>query len=754
MMMSHRSRTAPSEETAVTVDDAEAPAARDLPAFPRAAARAFGSGEEGKMDALAANRAASASQATTSLTRRACRRHLHRQPSSRRRSARLGAAAADAASGANDVTLADLEHVARAVELAGESDGLTQPHPKSGCVLVAADGGVVAETFQLGQGGARAEVLAADAANGGAAGGCAYLNLEPVHGNDAGEDAGVNALHRAGVTRVVIGIAHPIPGTRHAAVDALRARGVHVVVLGDDDLDEREEEAKQRGEASGASREGEMLRAATREVVAAARARNRALLYRVATGRPFSVLKYAMTVDGKIATTSGHSSWVTGPTARGAVWAERARSDAVVVGGSTVRRDNPNLTTRRKDGHLPARVVLSRTMDLPGVEEENYGLGTYDTQDDGDDGEMAAARAEKRRKPRTNLWDTSEAPTIVMTRTGARPEFQAQLRELGVEVIEFDDLTPSAVAEYCGKRGYLQLFWECGGGLAAPALNDGVIHHVMAFIAPKIIGSSGGPAPSPVGETGLDLMTDAMTLRGLALSTHGRDVLLSGYLPAVNTSGRLKRDCDGDGDGDGDGFAGAGAKEEADPWTEDPIAVVERAASAMRASDAKEVRFYKSWDRYGALSNFSPHSIVAPKSWRGVDAVDGDDEDVEWPTVEHFYQAQKFSGVDAPAARDAMERIRAAASPEEAARIGRTSQKHCPELIRADWAAQKEGVMRAALRAKLSGHDAPRALLVGTKGKDVLEDSPHDAIWGVGRDGGGGNLLGKMLVELRDELTR
>ncbi|EEH58146.1 uncharacterized protein MICPUCDRAFT_15833 [Micromonas pusilla CCMP1545] len=628
------------------------------------------------MDALAANRAASASQATTSLTRRACRRHLHRQPSSRRRSARLGAAAADAASGANDVTLADLEHVARAVELAGESDGLTQPHPKSGCVLVAADGGVVAETFQLGQGGARAEVLAADAANGGAAGGCAYLNLEPVHGNDAGEDAGVNALHRAGVTRVVIGIAHPIPGTRHAAVDALRARGVHVVVLGDDDLDEREEEAKQRGEA----------------------ARNRALLYRVATGRPFSVLKYAMTVDGKIATTSGHSSWVTGPTARGAVWAERARSDAVVVGGSTVRRDNPNLTTRRKDGHLPARVVLSRTMDLPG--------------------------------PRTNLWDTSEAPTIVMTRTGARPEFQAQLRELGVEVIEFDDLTPSAVAEYCGKRGYLQLFWECGGGLAAPALNDGVIHHVMAFIAPKIIGSSGGPAPSPVGETGLDLMTDAMTLRGLALSTHGRDVLLSGYLPAVNTS------------------------EEADPWTEDPIAVVERAASAMRASDAKEVRFYKSWDRYGALSNFSPHSIVAPKSWRGVDAVDGDDEDVEWPTVEHFYQAQKFSGVDAPAARDAMERIRAAASPEEAARIGRTSQKHCPELIRADWAAQKEGVMRAALRAKLSRHDAPRALLVGTKGKDVLEDSPHDAIWGVGRDGGGGNLLGKMLMELRDELTR
>ena len=126
---------------------------------------------------------------------------------------------------------------------------------------------------------------------------------------------------------------------------------------------------------------------------------------------------------------------------------------------------------------------------------------------------------------------------------------------------------------------------------------------------------------------------------------------------------------------------------------------------------------------------------------------------VEWPTVEHFYQAQKFSGVDDVAATEAMEAIRAASSPEEAARIGRTLQRTRPSLIRRDWDACKEGVMRAALCAKLTRHAAPRNLLMGSRdaGQTVLEDSPTDAVWGVGRDGSGKNLLGRLLMELRDD---
>ena len=119
------------------------------------------------------------------------------------------------------------------------------------------------------------------------------------------------------------------------------------------------------------------------------------------------------------------------------------------------------------------------------------------------------------------------------------------------------------------------------------------------------------------------------------------------------------------------------------------------------------VRFYKSWDRNGALSNFSPHPVRMPRTWG-----EGG-EKASWPTVEHFYQAQKFSGVDNPVAKDGMERIRAAGAPEDAARIGRTLQRTRPELIRPDWDEVKMEVMRAAIRAKVDAHPAA-AIAVGS----------------------------------------
>lgn len=243
----------------------------------------------------------------------------------------------------------------------------------------------------------------------------------------------------------------------------------------------------------------------------------------------------------------------------------------------------------------------------------------------------------------------------------------------------------------------------------------------------------------------MERMTDALALRGLGIRKHGRDVLITGYLPPKSSTGALA-ETEGGGTNDGD------------PWTEDPLEIVE--AAAERAAEQRReraqtgaMRFYKSWDVNGALSNFSPHPIDAPLVWGGME----DDTDVkvktaEWPTVEHFYQAQKFGGVDDPDATSAMEAIRAASSPEEAARIGRTLQRTNPRLIRPDWDECKEAVMRDALRAKLTRHAAPRNLLLGSRaaGQCVLEDSPTDAVWGVGRDGSGGNLLGRLLMELRD----
>ena len=92
-----------------------------------------------------------------------------------------------------------------------------------------------------------------------------------------------------------------------------------------------------------------------------------ALLHRAALQRPFGIFKYAMTMDGKIATNMGHSAWVSCSLSRQQVFETRARSDAVIVGGQTVRLDNPRLTTRREGGHMPMRIVMSRTLDLQEV---------------------------------------------------------------------------------------------------------------------------------------------------------------------------------------------------------------------------------------------------------------------------------------------------------------------------------------------------------------------------------------------------
>ena len=320
--------------------------------------------------------------------------------------------------------------------------GLTQPHPNAACVLVDPHGSLVAQALQWAQGTESPEVQAAAAAGRAAMGATAYLNLET--GDCHGECAGVRALMGAGVRRVVVGLRHPLPHLRGVAIAELRAAGLEVAVLG--------EAPCSACDAGGSSSNGgASLEQQARDACLAA---NEPLLHRAATGRPMGVLKYAMTADGKIATAAGHSAWVSSPESRALVFETRAASDAVVVGGQTVRRDNPRLTTRREGGHQPARVVMSRTLDLP---EEAH------------------------------LWDVADAPTIIMTQRGARRDLQRRLRARGVEVVEFDFLTPAGVAAYCHERGFLQLLWECGGTLAAPAIAAGVIHKAMAFVAPKLV---------------------------------------------------------------------------------------------------------------------------------------------------------------------------------------------------------------------------------------------------------------------------
>ncbi|MFM6201270.1 MAG: bifunctional diaminohydroxyphosphoribosylaminopyrimidine deaminase/5-amino-6-(5-phosphoribosylamino)uracil reductase RibD [Dolichospermum sp.] len=350
----------------------------------------------------------------------------------------------------------------RCLELAAMALGQTSPNPLVGAVVVQ-NGEVVGEGFHPRAGEPHAEIFALKAAGERARGSTIYVSLEPC--NHYGRTPPCSeALINAGVSKVVVGMVdpHPLAG---GGIARLRAAGIEVV----DGVEE-----------------------------AACRRLNEGFIHRILYQRPLGILKYAMTLDGKIATTSGHSAWVTNQAARAEVHRLRAACDAVIVGGNTVRQDNPDLTSHNCNIHNPLRVVMSRSLNLP---------------------------------EQARLWDIREAPTLVLTEVGSSQIFQNMLRQKGVEVLEFNSLTPEKVMTHLYERGFCSVLWECGGILAANAIAQGAVQKIMAFIAPKIIG--GNHAPTPVGDLGLTSMTQALPLEQVSWRIIGSDCLVEGYLPLV-----------------------------------------------------------------------------------------------------------------------------------------------------------------------------------------------------------------------------
>jgi N-glycosidase YbiA len=132
---------------------------------------------------------------------------------------------------------------------------------------------------------------------------------------------------------------------------------------------------------------------------------------------------------------------------------------------------------------------------------------------------------------------------------------------------------------------------------------------------------------------------------------------------------------------------------------------------------------------YGCFSNFSPHGVQLDDLW--------------WPTVEHFFQAQKFAGT--PHA----EQIRGARTPKDAANLGRDRSKP----LRPDWEAVKDGIMLRAVLCKFQTHPTIREILLATGEEEIVENAPGDYYWGCGKDGSGKNMLGIILMKVRDILN-
>jgi diaminohydroxyphosphoribosylaminopyrimidine deaminase/5-amino-6-(5-phosphoribosylamino)uracil reductase len=357
--------------------------------------------------------------------------------------------------------VADRRFMALALALGRRGMGRVWPNPAVGCVIVK-DGRVIGRGWTQDGGRPHAERVALDQAGAAAAGATVYVTLEPC--NHTGQTPPCSgALVNAGVARVVVATGDPDPRTAGAGFATLRAAGIEVV---------------------------------TGVLEGDARRDHAGFLSRVVAGRPVLSLKLAATLDGRIATATGESRWITGPRARQWVHGQRAAHDAVMVGAGTARTDDPMLTVRGfGDVPQPVRVVLSRRLDVPR------------------DGALART--------------AREVPVWFIHGREASEEARIAWREAGARLIEVAsgagghlDVTDALAA--LGEAGLTRVFCEGGGTLAAALLAADLVDTLWLVTAGKAIGAEGTPA---VGAMGVAALSEAPSLRLARAETLGDDVI-------------------------------------------------------------------------------------------------------------------------------------------------------------------------------------------------------------------------------------
>ncbi|MBK1635742.1 riboflavin biosynthesis protein RibD [Rhodovulum adriaticum] len=351
--------------------------------------------------------------------------------------------------------------MALALSLGARGLGRVWPNPAVGCVIVR-DGRIVGRGWTAPGGRPHAEPIALAQAGDAACGATAYVSLEPCshHGKTP---PCANALIAAGIARVVTALEDPDPRVAGRGHDMLRAAGIEVTVgiLAD-----------------------------------AARRAHRGFLLSRETGRPMLTLKLATSFDGRIATASGESQWITGPKARRMVHALRARHDAVLVGGGTARADDPQLTVRGLGVPTqPVRVIAAAGLDLP------------------ENGKLAASAAA------SPLWlcHAPDAPAQRKAAWAAR----------GARLIQIDSdpqgrLIPQALMRALGAAGLTRVFCEGGGQLAAALLSANLVDELAGFTAGLALGAEGRPA---LGAMALDRLADAPRFRLIETRRVGADAL-------------------------------------------------------------------------------------------------------------------------------------------------------------------------------------------------------------------------------------
>lgn len=354
------------------------------------------------------------------------------------------------------------DYMRRALSLAKR--GRTSPNPMVGAIVVK-DGVIVGEGYHPKAGEPHAEVFALRKAGDSAKRAALYVTLEPCCHYGRTPPC-TQAILDAGISDVYYAMADPDPRVARKGLDRLVKAGVsvHGPVLEDE-----------------------------------ARKLNEAYIKHRTTGLPFVILKSAMSLDGKIATKTGDSKWITGEKARAYAHKIRSRVDAIIVGSNTARTDNPLLTARvGKQTRYPARIVVTRSGDIPA------NLRLVDAP-----GEVIVA-----------AWPGVDTVKL------------AKLERAGVRIIHLGEMgkqaSISVLLRYLGEMGYLSVLIEGGGEIAASALEEGVVDKAMLYYAPKIIG--GRDAVPSVGGLGVDKVESAIKLDNIRVKRLGDDILVEGYI--------------------------------------------------------------------------------------------------------------------------------------------------------------------------------------------------------------------------------
>jgi diaminohydroxyphosphoribosylaminopyrimidine deaminase / 5-amino-6-(5-phosphoribosylamino)uracil reductase len=357
----------------------------------------------------------------------------------------------------------DRWHLKRTLELAIQGQGCVEPNPMVGCVI-ARGAEIIGEGWHRKFGGPHAEVEALRLAGQRAAGATMYVSLEPCC-HEGKTPPCTKAIVAAGIRRVVAAMRDPFPQVAGGGLAELQAAGVEVAVG---------------------------------ELEAEARWLNAPYLKLVERGRPWVMAKWAMTLDGKIATRTGESQWISNERSRAIVHQLRGRVDAIAVGRETVLRDDPRLTARPAGPRTALRIVLDTNASLPP--------------------EMKIVRTAR------------ELPVLVVVSQKASADRRARLADAGCEVFVCPGETHAQrlreMLDELGRRRLTNVLVEGGGRVLGSLLDIREIDEAHVFIAPKLIGGLG--APGPVAGEGLAMLGEALKLDRPAIELIDGDVYVSG----------------------------------------------------------------------------------------------------------------------------------------------------------------------------------------------------------------------------------